>query len=167
MDSKKAVSYTHLSFRSPKSGARRKSPSSLIAVSTLSLLPGRTYGLIAFSRLTRGSSFLPVSYTHLDVYKRQLLFHDIFLDTAELAKIAMDMEDIDETRVGAFGGSQGGALTLACAALEPRIKRAAPQYTFLSDYKRCLLYTSVPAATPPIIKTFIGLPPLSLSLIHI
>ena len=33
-------------------------------------------------------------------------------------------------------GSQGGALTVACAALEPRIKKAAPVYPFLSDYKR-------------------------------
>lgn len=66
----------------------------------------------------------------------KLLFRDIFLDTAELAKIVMDMDDIDETRVGAFGGSQGGALTIACASLEPRLNRAAPQYPFLCDYKR-------------------------------
>ena len=66
----------------------------------------------------------------------KLLFRDIFLDTAELAKIAMDMPEIDETRVGCFGGSQGGALTIACASLEPRIKFAAPQFPFLCDYRR-------------------------------
>ncbi len=48
----------------------------------------------------------------------------------------MQMDDVDEECVGATGGSQGGALTLACAALEPRIKLAAPIYPFLSDYKR-------------------------------
>jgi cephalosporin-C deacetylase len=48
----------------------------------------------------------------------------------------MDMPDVDENRVGATGASQGGALTLACAALEPRIKRAAPVYPFLCDYRR-------------------------------
>lgn len=48
----------------------------------------------------------------------------------------MEMPDVDPERVGAMGGSQGGALTVACAALEPRIKRAAPVYPFLSDYKR-------------------------------
>lgn len=67
---------------------------------------------------------------------QMLLFRDIFLDTAQLARIAMDMDFIDETRVGASGGSQGGALTIACAALEPRIAKAAPQYPFLCDYKR-------------------------------
>jgi len=35
-----------------------------------------------------------------------------------------------------MGGSQGGGLTLACVALEPRIKRAAPLYPFLCDYQR-------------------------------
>ena len=53
-----------------------------------------------------------------------------------MAQIVMDMPDVDETRVGATGGSQGGALTLACVSLEPRVKRAAPVYPFLSDYKR-------------------------------
>jgi len=43
---------------------------------------------------------------------------------------------VDEKRVGAMGGSQGGGLTLACAALEPRIARIAPMYPFLSDYRR-------------------------------
>ena len=66
----------------------------------------------------------------------KLLFRQIFLDTAQLARIIMDMPDVDENRVGAAGISQGGALTIACSALEPRIKRAAPVTPFLSDYKR-------------------------------
>lgn len=66
----------------------------------------------------------------------KLLFRQIFLDTAQLAKIVMEMPDVDPDRVGATGGSQGGALTVACAALEPRIKRAAPIFPFLSDYRR-------------------------------
>jgi cephalosporin-C deacetylase len=72
----------------------------------------------------------------LDGKPENLLFRQIFLDCAQLAGIIMDMPDVDERRVGALGGSQGGALTVACAALEPRIKRAAPLYPFLSDYKR-------------------------------
>jgi cephalosporin-C deacetylase len=66
----------------------------------------------------------------------KLLFRQIFLDTAQLARIVMEMPDVDADRVGATGSSQGGALTIACSALEPRIKRAAPIYPFLSDYKR-------------------------------
>lgn len=67
---------------------------------------------------------------------KKLLFRQIFLDTAQLARIVMSFPEVDPDRVGAMGGSQGGALTVACAALEPRIKRAAPSYPFLSDYRR-------------------------------
>jgi len=67
---------------------------------------------------------------------QKLLFRSIFLDTAQLARVVMSFEEVDATRVGAMGGSQGGALTLACAALEPRIKRAAPIFPFLCDYQR-------------------------------
>jgi cephalosporin-C deacetylase len=66
----------------------------------------------------------------------KLLYRQLFLDTAQLAKIVMEMPEVDPQRVGAIGGSQGGALTVACAALEPRICRAAPQFPFLSDYQR-------------------------------
>jgi cephalosporin-C deacetylase len=66
----------------------------------------------------------------------QLLFRHIFLDTAQLAGIVMSMPEVDPDRVGVFGGSQGGGLTLACAALEPRVRRLAPVYPFLCDYKR-------------------------------
>ncbi len=66
----------------------------------------------------------------------KLYYRQVFLDTAQLAKIVMAMEDVDEQRVGAIGGSQGGGLTLACAALEPRIKRVAPVFPFLCDYRR-------------------------------
>jgi cephalosporin-C deacetylase len=66
----------------------------------------------------------------------KLLFRQIFLDTAQLAKIVMEMPDVDPQRVGATGGSQGGALTVACAGLEPRLKRVAPVFPFLSDYQR-------------------------------
>lgn len=72
----------------------------------------------------------------LDGGPKDLLFRDIFLDTAQLAGLVMDMEDVDENRVGACGGSQGGGLTLACAALEPRIKIACPIFPFLCDYNR-------------------------------
>lgn len=66
----------------------------------------------------------------------KLLFRSIYLDTAELARIVMAMPEVDAARVGATGGSQGGALTIACASLEPGIKRAAPVFPFLCDYKR-------------------------------
>lgn len=72
----------------------------------------------------------------LDQSPHDLLFRHIYLDCAQLARIVMDMPEVDADRVGATGGSQGGGLTLACAALEPRIRRAAPVFPFLCDFQR-------------------------------
>jgi cephalosporin-C deacetylase len=71
-----------------------------------------------------------------DPDSRKLAFRQIFLDTAQLARVVMSLPEVDATRVGCFGASQGGGLTLACAALEPRLRRAAPVYPFLCDYQR-------------------------------
>lgn len=71
----------------------------------------------------------------LDAPER-LYYRAQFLDTAQLARIAMAQPEIDPERVGAQGHSQGGALTLACAALEPAVCRIAPGKPFLSDYQR-------------------------------
>ncbi len=72
----------------------------------------------------------------LDDHPDQLLFRQIFLDTAQLARVAFELPETDVSRVYATGGSQGGALTLACAALEPRIRKLAAVFSFLCDYKR-------------------------------
>lgn len=72
----------------------------------------------------------------LDDDPDNLLFRQIFLDAAELAGIVMQLPEVDPNRVGATGWSQGGGLTLACAALEPRVRRLAPVYPFLCDYRR-------------------------------
>ena len=71
----------------------------------------------------------------LDDGPKRLLYRAVFLDTAQLAHLIMDMDEVDRTRVGCAGGSQGGALTIACAALVPEIKLIAPQYPFLSDFR--------------------------------
>ena len=68
---------------------------------------------------------------------RKLAFRQIFLDTAQLAQVVAGLPEVDPARLGAMGGSQGGALTLACACLAPElIKRAAPVFPFLCDYQR-------------------------------
>jgi cephalosporin-C deacetylase len=67
---------------------------------------------------------------------RRLAFRQIFLDAAQLARVVLARPEVDGGRVGAFGASQGGALALVCAALEPRIRRIAPVYPFLCDYQR-------------------------------
>jgi cephalosporin-C deacetylase len=72
----------------------------------------------------------------IDNHPDDLLYRHMFLDAAQLAGIVMEMPEVDPARVAAIGISQGGGLTLACGALEPRIAKLAPVYPFLSDYLR-------------------------------
>ena len=67
---------------------------------------------------------------------KKLLFRNIFLDCAQIAHLAMKLDFVDENNVFCMGGSQGGGLSTACAALEPRIKKASITFPFLTDYKR-------------------------------
>ena len=69
-------------------------------------------------------------------HEDRLYYRGVFLDTAQLARVVMGLDGVDPSRVGAYGGSQGGGLVLACGALEPRLKRIAPWHPFLSDYLR-------------------------------
>lgn len=71
-----------------------------------------------------------------DANPDKMLMRAIFLDCAQLARIAMIMPEIDRGKVASCGGSQGGGLSLACAALTPELNRAAVMMPFLCDYKR-------------------------------
>jgi cephalosporin-C deacetylase len=88
--------------------------------------PGGVKGTTLRGHIVRGLS------DHPD----KLAFRQIFLDTAQLFRVVSAFSEVDPTRLGAKGGSQGGALTLACAALEPQLSRAAPVFPFLCDYQR-------------------------------
>ncbi|MFP4031793.1 MAG: alpha/beta fold hydrolase [Desulfococcaceae bacterium] len=66
----------------------------------------------------------------------RMLYRNIFLDAAQLARILMERPEVDPSRIATVGRSQGGALALACAALEPRIFRVASVYPYLCDYRR-------------------------------
>jgi cephalosporin-C deacetylase len=93
-------------------------------------------GISQDTGITSGNTYKGHIIRGLDDTPDKLLFRSMYLDTAQLAGIVMDMPEVDAARVGATGGSQGGGLTLACASLEPRIKLAAPMFPFLCDYKR-------------------------------
>lgn len=84
----------------------------------------------------KGNTLRGLFVRGLDSGPDHLTMRHVFLDTAQLARAAMAMPEIDADRVGVTGGSQGGALALVCAALEPRVKRCVSIFPFLSDYKR-------------------------------
>lgn len=83
-----------------------------------------------------GTTYTTPFMRGFDGEPKDLHCRDLFLDTAALAKVVMSLDYVDETRIAATGGSQGGALTLACASLVPELKLCVPVYPYLCDYKR-------------------------------
>lgn len=65
----------------------------------------------------------------------KLFYRNVFLDTAQVIKVLANMDDIDEKHIFATGASQGGALSVACAALSPIVKAVAPVYPYLCDFQ--------------------------------
>lgn len=65
----------------------------------------------------------------------KLYYRNQFLDTAQLVKIVREFPEIDDTKMCTMGGSQGGGLAIACAALVPDIKKVIAYEPFLSDYR--------------------------------
>jgi cephalosporin-C deacetylase len=72
----------------------------------------------------------------LDDGPEGLLYRHVFLDTRRLADLIRGLPEVDEARVATTGWSQGGGLSLVCAALTPEIKYVASVYPFLVDYQR-------------------------------
>ncbi|MFO7637411.1 MAG: acetylxylan esterase [Clostridia bacterium] len=93
-------------------------------------------GLSSDGASYKGSTIKGHIIRGLDDDPQNLAFRHIFLDAAQLTGIIMSIDEVDERRVGCYGGSQGGGLALACAALEPRISRVVSLHPFLSDYQR-------------------------------
>jgi cephalosporin-C deacetylase len=88
--------------------------------------PGGTKGSTIHGHIVRGLAEGP----------DHLLYRSIFLDTVQLARVIASFDEVDSTRLATSGGSQGGALAIACAALEPRIARCVSIFPFLSDFQR-------------------------------
>lgn len=72
-------------------------------------------------------------------------YRGAYLDCIRGLDFLCSRSNVDSSRVYAEGGSQGGALTLVAAALDPRIKGIAPYVPFLSDFPDYFRIASWPA----------------------
>lgn len=72
----------------------------------------------------------------LDGDPKEMYYVKLFQNTIILCRIAEQLDEIDKNKIYANGASQGGAIALACAALNKSIKKCGVLYPFLSDFKR-------------------------------
>ena len=70
--------------------------------------------------------------------REHLFYKDVYLDIYQLVEIMASLPQVDEKRLSSYGASQGGALALVAAALNPRIQKTVAIYPFLSDFRRVL-----------------------------
>ncbi|MDR1824931.1 MAG: acetylxylan esterase [Bifidobacteriaceae bacterium] len=78
----------------------------------------------------------------LGVEKKETYYYRRLMTDAVLAvEAAAQLEWADASRIGVRGGSQGGGLSLAAAALSPLVKAVAADVPFLCDYRRAVQVT--------------------------
>jgi cephalosporin-C deacetylase len=74
-------------------------------------------------------------------------YRRVYTDAVRAVDAARSHPLVDASRVAVTGGSQGGGITLAVAALSDRPALAMPDIPFLCDYRRAINIT--PAGTCP------------------
>jgi len=67
--------------------------------------------------------------------KDNYYYRGAFLDVVRALDFVCSRPEIDCEKIAVRGGSQGGALSFVAAALDKRVKVAAPNIPFLSDYR--------------------------------
>lgn len=70
--------------------------------------------------------------------KDEYYYRAVYMDSVRAVEILASMSDVDTDRIGVIGGSQGGALTLAAAALSDIPAAAAATYPYLCHFNRAI-----------------------------
>lgn len=73
------------------------------------------------------------------------IYRGAYMDCVRAVDFLASRSEIDTTRIGVEGASQGGALSFATAALDKRIKLCAPDVPFLSDFRNYFQIANWPA----------------------
>jgi cephalosporin-C deacetylase len=72
---------------------------------------------------------------------KQYYFRYVYADAVRALELLARREEVDDKRLAITGGSQGGALALAVAALSERPILSLPDVPFLCDFRRAIQIT--------------------------
>lgn len=70
--------------------------------------------------------------------KEQYYYCYVYMDCVRAVDFICSRPEIDTSRIGVFGGSQGGGLTIAVAGLDGRPVMAMADYPYLCHFRRAL-----------------------------
>lgn len=83
-----------------------------------------------------GNAHYPGSMTKGILDPNHHFYRRVFTDAVRAIEVVMNHPEIDEKKIAATGGSQGGGITIAVAGLSPAIQIAMPDVPFLCHYRR-------------------------------
>jgi cephalosporin-C deacetylase len=75
-------------------------------------------------------------------HPRQYYFRYVYADAVRAVHLLAEREEVDASRIAVSGGSQGGALALAAAALSEIPILSMPDIPFLCDFRRGIAITN-------------------------
>lgn len=70
--------------------------------------------------------------------EEEYYYRAVYMDAVRAIEVLASLPEVDASRIGVTGGSQGGALTLAAAALSDIPIVAAADYPYLSNFERAI-----------------------------
>lgn len=70
--------------------------------------------------------------------KEEYYYRAVYMDAVRAIDVLADMPEVNGDRIAVTGGSQGGAITLAAAALSGKPKLAVSDYPYLSHFRRAI-----------------------------
>lgn len=76
--------------------------------------------------------------THGILDRNEYYYRNFYLDTVRAVELVCGRPEVDARRIAVLGGSQGGALTIACASLSNRVAVMAPDVPWLSHFRRAI-----------------------------
>jgi cephalosporin-C deacetylase len=77
--------------------------------------------------------------------KNEYYYRNVYMDCIRAIDFVCSREEIDTNRIGVMGGSQGGGLSIAAAALDDRVKVSMPDIPYLCHFRRSVqLYQKGP-----------------------
>jgi cephalosporin-C deacetylase-like acetyl esterase len=76
--------------------------------------------------------------------KQGYFYQGAYMDCVRAVDYLCSRDDVDQQRIAAWGGSQGGGLSLATAALDQRVDFCAADIPFLCDWVRYFQLTKWP-----------------------
>jgi cephalosporin-C deacetylase len=85
-----------------------------------------------------GAPFHPGFMTRGILAPDDYYYRRVFIDGVRAVELVRGHAAVDPARVAVIGGSQGGGISIAVAALAPEVAAAMPDVPFLSDFPRAI-----------------------------